>query len=110
MLKGRHDSGPKSREPIETARAAFLPKTKTFEAFTQTRNGKRASAEPSARKRVQQKYAIPPNDRLMMAVLAAIALGLVAVFGFAASAPKTPWAFDRPAAQLPSLQARHTLY
>jgi hypothetical protein len=109
MHSGRKGSDPKSRKAVDGARPAFLPKTKTFEAFLQTQKMGRTPTKPSAPKQVVWRF-IPRNDRLMMAVLGGIALGLIVAFSLGASAPKGPWAFDRPEAKLPSHQARHTLY
>ena len=107
-IKGGPKRGPQRHTVVEAVHSAFLPKTRTFEAFTQ--NGKRASARPSAIKRAQSARSGWWRDRKTIAVLGGIALGLAGAFYIGASAPKAPWAFDRPAAQLPSLQARHTLY
>jgi hypothetical protein len=43
-------------------------------------------------------------------VLAGLALGLVALIIYGMSGSRTPWVFDRPEAQLPSPQQKHTLY
>ena len=56
----------------------------------------------------------PPRRRTgreiaLYAVLGGIALGLIVAFAYGLSTPKSPWAFDRPEAQLPSLQPHHTL-
>ncbi len=48
--------------------------------------------------------------RLTIAVLAGLALGLVALIIYGMSGSRTPWVFDRPEAQLPSPQQKHTLY
>ncbi len=48
--------------------------------------------------------------RLTVAVLAGLALGLVALIIYGMSGSRTPWVFDRPEAQLPSPQQKHTLY
>ena len=36
-------------------------------------------------------------------------MGLVAMLIYSVAGPKGRWAFDRPEAQLPSLQSKHTL-
>ena len=50
------------------------------------------------------------GDRVVMAVLVGITLGLGFAFVLGIYTPKSQWAFDDPRAKLPSLQARHTLY
>jgi hypothetical protein len=62
----------------------------------------RATAKPGPRARFRR-------DFVLSAVLGGIVLGLVAAFAYGLYMPKAPWAFDRPEAQLPSLQPRHTL-
>jgi len=49
------------------------------------------------------------RDIVLSAVLGGLVVGLVIAFVYGLYMPKAPWAFDRPEAQLPSLQARHTL-
>jgi hypothetical protein len=49
------------------------------------------------------------RDFLLTAMLGGIVAGLVVAFVYGIYMPKSPWAFDRPEAQLPSLQPRHTL-
>jgi hypothetical protein len=49
------------------------------------------------------------NDRLIYIVLGGITVGLLFALVVGINAPKRPWAFDSPAAQLPSLQQKHTL-
>jgi hypothetical protein len=48
-------------------------------------------------------------DFVLSAVLGGIVLGLLIAFVYGLYLPKVPWAFDRPEAQLPSLQVRHTM-
>ena len=62
----------------------------------------RATAKPRARGRFRR-------DFMLSTVLGGIVLGLIAAFAYGLYMPKAPWAFDRPEAQLPSLQPRHTL-
>ena len=68
-------------------------------------NGGQNQSAPRRRTRAKTR-----GDRLLMTVLAGITLGLGIAFVLGIYAPKSPWAFDDPRAQLPSLQARHTLY
>ena len=69
--------------------------------------GSRAKPAKSATAR---KQAGTHGGRLTIAVLAGLAMGLVALLIYGMAGPKTPWAFDRPEARLPSLQSKHTLY
>jgi hypothetical protein len=50
------------------------------------------------------------GGQLTIAILGGLAIGLVVLLIYHFSGPTKPWAFDRPEAQLPSLQAKHTLY
>jgi hypothetical protein len=68
---------------------------------------KRAARGKSAR---PTQRAGTTGGRLTIAVLAGLAIGLVALLIYGMAGPKTPWAFDRPEAKLPSLQSKHTLY
>jgi hypothetical protein len=49
------------------------------------------------------------RDFMLTAALFGIVFGLLGAFAYGLWMPKSPWAFDRPDAQLPSLQSRHTL-
>ena len=49
------------------------------------------------------------RDFVLTALLGGVVIGLAVAFTYGIYKPKTPWAFDRPEAQLPSLQPRHTL-
>jgi hypothetical protein len=49
------------------------------------------------------------NDRLIYIVLGGITVGLLFALVVGINAPKRPWAFDSPAAQMPLLQQKHTL-
>ena len=49
------------------------------------------------------------HDFILSTVLGGIVLSLLIAFVYGLYLPKTPWAFDRPEAQLPSLQVRHTM-
>jgi hypothetical protein len=50
-----------------------------------------------------------PGGRLAIAILGGLALGLVAVAIYGMNDSGSDWAFNRPEAQLPSLQSKHTL-
>ena len=84
------------------------PSSRTFEAFTPT--GRRARTPPlrlSPGRRPAE--AIPlgvPITVLGVIALASLATAVV----LRAYTPRETWVFDRPAAQQPSLQAKHTLY
>ena len=64
----------------------------------------------AARTATPPKRAGTKSGRLTIAILSGLAIGLVALLFYGMSQPRTPWAFDRPEAKLPSLQAKHTLY
>jgi hypothetical protein len=49
------------------------------------------------------------GGRLAIAILGGLAVGLVAMVIYGMADWKSDWAFNRPAAQLPSLQSKHTL-
>lgn len=49
------------------------------------------------------------SGRLAIAILGGLAVGLVAVAIYGVNDSKSDWAFNRPEAQLPSLQSKHTL-
>jgi hypothetical protein len=98
------------------ARRASTPTTAKAPVTTAKRNGEPAKPVTSAKPAARPKFAIPAKrsgtheGQLTIAILAGVALGLVTltIYGFA-KAPG-PWVFDSPKAQLPSLQAKHTLY
>ena len=77
-----------------------------------------ASAKPTsaAKPARRPKPAMPAKrsgthgGQLTIAILAGLALGLVMLLIYSFAKPSGPWAFDRPEAQLPSLQQKHTLY
>jgi hypothetical protein len=82
---------------------------------------RRAAARSAARRTTARparrpKPAMPaqrsgtPGGRLAIAILAGLAIGLVTLLIHGFSDPMDRWAFSRPEAQLPSLQAKHTLY
>jgi hypothetical protein len=83
---------------------------------TAKRNGEPAKPVASAKSAARPKFAIPAKrsgthgGQLTIAILAGLALGLVTLLIYNFSAPMKPWVFDSPKAQLPSLQAKHTLY
>jgi len=69
-----------------------------------------ASTSKAATKRVSaQKKSGTPSGRLAIAVLGGLAIGLVAMAIYGMNDSGSDWAFNRPAAQLPSLQTKHTL-
>ena len=49
------------------------------------------------------------SGRLAIAILGGLAIGLVAMTIHGISESQSNWAFNRPEAQLPSLQSKHTL-
>jgi hypothetical protein len=49
------------------------------------------------------------GGRLTIAILGGLAVGLVAMLIYSMVDSKSDYAFNRPEAQLPSLQAKHTL-
>jgi uncharacterized protein HemX len=49
------------------------------------------------------------TGRVAIAILGGLALGLVAMAIYGISDSGSDWAFNRPDAKLPSLQAKHTL-
>ena len=63
-----------------------------------------------ARAAAQAKRASTKGSRLTITILAGLAVGLVAMLVWGTLSPKNPWVFDSPAAKLPSLQTKHTLY
>lgn len=50
-----------------------------------------------------------PSGRLAIAILGGLAIGLVAMTIYGMKDSGSDWAFNRPEAQLPSLQTKHTL-
>lgn len=50
------------------------------------------------------------RDLVLTATLVGIVLALAVAFIYGVYKPKTPWAFDRPEAQMHQPQQRHTLY
>ncbi len=70
-------------------------------ASTSKPSSKRAPAQPSSRS--------TPSGRLAIAILGGLAIGLVAVAIYGINDTGSDWAFNRPEAQLPSLQSKHTL-
>jgi hypothetical protein len=55
------------------------------------------------------KRSSTPGGRLTIAILGGLAMGLAAMLVYSMAGPRGQWAFDRPEAQLPSLQSKHTL-
>jgi hypothetical protein len=91
----------KSKAMSKTAAAAPPVRPRAGSNRTRPAAG-RATAKPRPRGRFRR-------DFILSAVLGGIAFGLVLAFAYGLYMPKAPWAFDRPEAQLPSLQPRHTL-
>jgi hypothetical protein len=87
-----------SRTPAKAARA----RTAAPVAPKARRSGARG-ADPA-------KRASTKGSRLTITILAGLAVGLVAMLVWGTLSPKNPWVFDSPAAKLPSLQTKHTLY
>ena len=108
-IKGQVNGGASRSRVTATARRPVSPTTRTFEAFTH-HDGKR----PQARSSVQRRMTSTRNDLRhrgwKIVVVGAITLAVIAVLVLTSSGSKEPWVFDRPEAQLPSLQAKHTLY
>jgi hypothetical protein len=74
----------------------------------------RPSAKParpatSAATRRKTATGSTAGGRLAIAILGGLAIGLVAMAIYGMNDSGTDWAFNRPDAQLPSLQAKHTL-
>ena len=98
------------------ARRAAMPTPAKAPATTAKRNGEPAkpvtSAKPAARPKPPSaaKRSGTHGGQLTIAILAGLALGLVTLLIYGFAKPSGPWAFDRPEAKLPSLQAKHTLY
>jgi hypothetical protein len=57
----------------------------------------------------QRKTSGTASGRLAIAILGGLAIGLVAMAIYGMNDSKSNWAFNRPEAQLPSLQSKHTL-
>jgi hypothetical protein len=108
MIKAGQKGGASRRGAGASVRPPVSPTTRTFEAFTQ--KAKRTQTRSSVPKQVQRIRNSTRHNRLLIAVLGVIGVGFVAALVFSASAPQKPWVFDRPEAQRPSLQTKHTLY
>ena len=108
MIKAGEKGRASRRGVGASVRPPVSPTTRTFEAFTQ--KGKRTQTRSSAPKQAQPMRNSTRHNRLLIAVLGVIGLSFVAALVFSASAPQKPWVFDRPEAQRPSLQTKHTLY
>ena len=96
-------------QPPETDPGAPLSALVARAAKTSTSAAKPARPR-AAKPATPRKRAGTSSGRLAIAILSGLAIGLVALLFYGMSQPRTPWAFDRPEAQLPSLQAKHTLY
>jgi len=59
---------------------------------------------------ISAKHSGTHGSQLTVAVIAGLAISLVTLLIYSFSGPTKPWVFDSPKAQLPSLQAKHTLY
>jgi hypothetical protein len=108
VIEAGEKGGASRRGAAATVRPPVSPTTRTFEAFTQ--NGKRAQARSSVPKQAQHPRNNRRNNLSLIAVLGGIGLAVVAALAFGQSAPQKTWIFDRPEAQRPSLQTKHTLY
>ena len=91
-----------------TGRRPLTPTTHTFEGFTH--NGKRIQTRSSIPKRMPSKRNDFWSGTLKIALIGGVTLAVLAVLALGVSGPKDPWVFDRPEAQRPSLQTKHTLY
>ena len=67
----------------------------------------RSSARPPANRK--KAAGGTPSGKLAIAILGGLAIGLVAVAVYGLNDSGSDWAFNRPEAQLPSLQSKHTL-
>ncbi len=68
------------------------------------------TARPTGKKVASARKASgTPSGRLAIAILGGLAAGLVAVAIYGMNDTGSDWAFNRPEAQLPSLQSKHTL-
>ncbi len=73
-------------------------------------DGAPRTARPTAKKAASaRKGSGTPSGRLAIAILGGLAAGLVAVAIYGMNDSGSDWAFNRPEAQLPSLQSKHTL-
>ncbi|HXP75349.1 MAG TPA: hypothetical protein VN823_14495 [Stellaceae bacterium] len=96
-------------QPPETDPGAPLSALVARAAKTSTPAAKPARPR-AARTATPPKRPGTNSGRLTIAILSGLAIGLVALLIYSTAGPRTPWAFDRPEAKLPSLQAKHTLY
>jgi hypothetical protein len=82
------------------------PETHTFPAFVE-----RGTGGGGVRKPVPKSPEDVHADRLVIAVLAGIVLGLIGACTYGAFFTHTDqWAFDRPEAKLPPPQSHHSPY
>ena len=72
--------------------------------------GPKKAAAPAKRAAAASPRSGTAGGRMAIAILGGLAIGLLAmaIYGFNDSG--SDWAFNRPSAQLPSLQSKHTLY
>jgi len=91
--------------------ASPLPASKSAQATPGASHAAAAKAKARAARRIASpsKRKSTPGGLLTIAVLGGLAIGLVAMVMYSVFGPKSDWAFDRPEAQLPSLQSKHTL-
>ncbi|HKX10351.1 MAG TPA: hypothetical protein VJN67_19285 [Stellaceae bacterium] len=92
--------------------ATPLPASKSAKAqpgASRIAAGKAKAGGPARKAIAPGKRKSTPGGLLTIAILGGLAIGLVAMVIYGIVGPKSEWAFDRPEAQLPSLQSKHTL-
>jgi H+/Cl- antiporter ClcA len=68
-----------------------------------------ASASKSTAAKRKKATRSTPSGRLAIAILGGLAIGLAAMAIYGMRDSGSDWAFNRPEAQLPLLQTKHTL-
>lgn len=76
---------------------------------SRTAAGKAKAGGPARKGAAAGKRKSTPGGLFTIAILGGLAVGLVAMVIYGMTDWKSDWAFNRPAAQLPSLQSKHTL-
>ena len=89
--------------PLSASKSA-----KAQPGVSRTTAGKVKTGGP-ARKGAPGKRKSTTGGLFTIAILGGLAIGLVAMVVYSIIGPKSEWAFDRPEAQLLSLQSKHTL-